>query len=185
MAIDLEMFKHCNSPKVRIYSWKNKCISYGYSQKIDELIDLKSAEKDGWEIVKRPTGGGIVYHNVDEVTYSAACPLELLPEGLTGSYYYISRIIVSALRSLGVEARIGTGSRGKGQGARKMQDGLCFSDTREYEISVNGKKVVGSAQKRGRSAMLQQGSIQFSRICLKNPPSYDEMASAVRGAFEE
>ena len=176
MAVDIEMFEHCDSPNVRIYSWKNKCISYGYAQKINDLIDVGKAAKDGWEIVKRPTGGGIVYHIPDEVTYSVACPINSLPEGLMGSYFYISEIIVKALRSLGVDARLG--SRVKGQ------DGLCFSSTREYEISVNGKKLVGSAQKRGRSAMLQQGSIQFPEICLKKQPSYDEIASAIKSAFE-
>ena len=195
MTIDLEMFKHCDSPKVRIYSWENKCISYGYLQKIDELIDLKEAVKDGWEIVKRPTGGGIVYHSTDEVTYSVACPLQLLPDGLMRAYYYISGIIVAALRSVGVDAKIGdrrprTADRIPQAGPRfpvpgPTQNDLCFSNTREYEITVDGQKLVGSAQKRGRKAMLQQGSIQFSGICLKNHPPYDEIASAVRSAFEK
>lgn len=182
MAIDLEMFKSCNSPKVRLYSWKNKCISYGYAQKIDELINTEKAMENGWEIVKRPTGGGIVYHSTDEVTYSAVCPLTLLPEGLMGAYYCISNIIVTALRSVGVDARIG--SKFQVPGSRFKENGLCFSDTREYEITVGGKKLVGSAQKRGRHAMLQQGSVQFSGTGLKNAPSYDEIASAVRSAFE-
>ena len=137
MAIDLELFKLCDSPKVRIYSWKNKCISYGYSQKIDELIDIENARKDGWEIVKRPTGGGIVSHGTDEVTYSVVCPIQLLPEGLMGAYYYISGIIVKALKRLSVDAKIGRGARGIGY--RQRTNELCFSNTREYEITFDGK----------------------------------------------
>ena len=193
MAIDLEMFKTCNAPKVRIYSWKNKCISYGYAQKIDELINMEKAKQDGWDIVKRPTGGGIVYHSTDEVTYCVVCPLQLLPKGLMGSYYYISDIIVRALRSLGVEAKMGDREPGPGNrdadcGLRSTvygtpQNELCFSNTREYEVTVDGKKLVGSAQKRGRHAMLQQGSVQFSGMCLENPPHFNEIASALRDVF--
>ncbi|MEK7376907.1 MAG: hypothetical protein AABZ57_07090, partial [Candidatus Margulisiibacteriota bacterium] len=135
------------------------------------------------EIVKRPTGGGIVSHGTDEVTYSVVCPIQLLPEGLMGAYYYISGIIVKALKRLSVDAKIGRGARGIGY--RQRTNELCFSNTREYEITFDGKKLVGSAQKRGRNAMLQQGSIQFSGICLKHTPSYDEIALAVSRAFTE
>jgi len=194
MKIDLEMFKNCTAPKLRIYSWANRCISYGCLQKIDRILDVDKEVRDGWEIVKRPTGGGLVYHLPDELTYCAVCPAELLPKGIKGAYCYISEIIVKALNSLGIDAKIGNrrpftadripqaGSRFPVPGPR--QNDLCFSNTREYEITINGKKAVGSAQKRGRKAVLQQGTIQLSKHRLKRMPQYDEMASAIIKAFE-
>ena len=187
MAIDLEMFKNCDAPLLRLYSWANKCISYGCLQKIDRIINVDSAVRDGWEIRKRPTGGGLVYHLPGELTYCVVCPVELLPRGIKGAYNYISDIIVKALNSLGIDAKIGnrrpyTADRIPQAGPH--QNDLCFSNTREYEITINGKKAVGSAQKRGRKAVLQQGTVQLSELDLKTIPSYDEIASAIRTVFE-
>jgi len=194
MKIDLGMFKNCTAPVLRIYSWTNRCISYGCLQKIDRIIDVDKAVGDAWEIVKRPTGGGVVYHLPGELTYCAVCPVELLPKGIKGAYYYISEIIVKALNSLGIDAKIGnrrpfTADRIPQADPRSPvpgspQNELCFSSTREYEITAGGKKLVGSAQKRGKKAVLQQGTVQLSGSGLKCIPSYDEIASAVRTAFE-
>ncbi|MFH1361398.1 MAG: lipoate--protein ligase family protein [bacterium] len=201
MAVDLESFRNFKVPTIRIYSWSNKCLSVGYAQKVDELIDVSKAKREGWEIVKRPTGGGIVFHNQAEVTFSVVAGLDDLPEGLIPSYYKISEAVVLGLRNIGMEVEIN--EKKVESGARNT--GMCFAYPAEYELVCQGKKIVGSAQKRNKKALLQQGSI-FVRNpgpevlkLLKNPGedlnaisveevlgrgvSFDEMAQALMSGF--
>lgn len=169
MQIDINHFNDFESGNaiLRIYSWKPKCISFGYSQKIEDEIDENKAISLGWEFVKRPTGGGIVFHNEEEVTYSITAPIDnpILPKGLIPSFKKISEAVVSGLGTLGIKAQI-RNSKLEIQNNNKIRNHknqLCFSYPAEYEIVVGGKKIVGSAQKRGKVALLQQGSIFMSR----------------------
>lgn len=179
METDLSLFKQfeeqAERSTLRIYSWKQKCISLGYSQKVEKEIDLIKAKLLGWDVVKRPTGGGIVFHNEAEVTYSLVAAIDdpQLPKGLVASYKKISEAVIESLKSIGVSA----GLRITDYGLRTPT--LCFSYPAEYEIVVDGHKIVGSAQKRGRKALLQQGSIFVRRTeksafsVLKSP--YDDI----------
>lgn len=173
MEFDRELFrdqeKGKTSSTLRIYSWKPSCITLGYAQNIDAEIDVAAASKLGYDVVKRPTGGGIVFHNEAEVTYSLVTSTAdpLLPKGLIASYKIISEALVLALKYLGVHAEIRnskTEIRNKSEALNsKSPKQLCFAYPAEYEIVADGRKLVGSAQKRGKNAMLQQGSIFVRR----------------------
>jgi lipoate-protein ligase A len=161
MRSDLKLFNDFEKGLVpstlRIYSWKPKCISLGYSQKIERLLDGEVVRLLGWDVVRRPTGGGIVFHNEAEVTYSLVTAIDdpMLPKGLIHSYRKISEAVVQALGILGIAAKVSS-TRNPQPSTRNR---LCFSYPAEYEIVVDGRKIVGSAQKRGKRALLQQGSI--------------------------
>lgn len=170
MRRDVDNFSECEAgapgPVLSVYQWEPQCISIGYSQKTDAEIDAGKAQRLGWDIVNRPTGGGIVFHNIHEVTYSLVMPIDALPGGLIPSYIKISEVIVEVLKRIGIAAEIQS-SRSKAQNNLQVQNQksqLCFSYPAEYEIVHNGKKLVGSAQKRGKRALLQQGSIFVARI---------------------
>jgi len=167
MQTDLKLFYDFENGLIpstlRIYSWKPKCISLGYSQEINELIDEAKAKDLGWDVVKRPTGGGIVFHNEAEVTYSLVTAIDnpRLPKGLASSYKRISEAVIVGLNKIGIMAQIRNPKseiRNKSE-IQNTKSQLCFSYPTEYEIVVGGKKIVGSAQKRGRKALLQQGTI--------------------------
>jgi lipoyl(octanoyl) transferase len=163
---------------LRIYGWEKPCISLGYSQDPDQELNRANCEKNGIEIVKRPTGGGIVFHNEHEVTYSIICDKDdpKLPKGLVESYVFISNIVIGALKKVGVNADIS-------DTRHHEQARLCFSFPASYEIMLEGIKIVGSAQKRGKKALLQQGSIfirnselkpaDFIRNCIEFKSIYD------------
>ncbi|MBU0686471.1 MAG: lipoate--protein ligase family protein [Candidatus Margulisbacteria bacterium] len=163
MAVDVQLLKDFEKGKIgatlRIYSWAPACLSLGYSQKKEKLLNERLVKQYGWDVVKRPTGGGIVFHNEDEITYCLILPYDFkgLPQGLIPLYKYISEIIVSALKKIGVPAAISNNA------ARRENADLCFSYPAEYEVVANGKKIVGSAQKRGKRGFLQHGSIFVTR----------------------
>jgi lipoyl(octanoyl) transferase len=184
MEFDLCLFNNFEqglSPTtLRIYGWEKPCISLGYTQDPDKEVNRANCEKYGIEIVKRPTGGGIVFHNEHEVTYSFICDKNdpKLPEGLVESYVFISNIVIEALKKVGVSADIS-------DTRHHEQARLCFSFPASYEITLEGIKIVGSAQKRGKKALLQQGSIfirnsalkpaDFIRNCIEFKSIYDIM----------
>ncbi|MBN3033924.1 MAG: lipoate--protein ligase family protein [Candidatus Saganbacteria bacterium] len=207
MELDLRLFRDHEKglvpPALRIYSWQPKCISLGYSQKIYEEIDLARAQQLGYDVVGRPTGGGIVFHNEAEVTYSLVIGKDdpLLPAGLVPSYKKISEAIVCALNNFGINAEILNSS------FVIRHSSLCFSYPAEYEVVAGGKKIVGSAQKRGRRSLLQQGSLfvrppsaeAFSLLkkphaghdavsleeLLGRPVGFDELKEALVAGFRE
>ncbi len=92
MDRDIKLFdlyeKSDLSPTLCLYSWNKPCISLGYSQSIDEEIDPDIANNLGWDVVRRPTGGGIVFHNTSEITYSFFSQIDnpAIPKGLISSY---------------------------------------------------------------------------------------------------
>jgi lipoate-protein ligase A len=104
----------------------------------------------------------------------------MLPRGLVSSYKKISEALIHALTKIGIDAEIQS-SNFKFQNKSQIpnpRSQLCFSYPAEYEIVVKEKKIVGSAQKRGERALLQQGSVFVSNVdngaysVLKN--SYEE-----------
>lgn len=166
MDLDQKLFTEleCSlaNPVLRIYSWKNPTISLGYAQKPEEDLDLGKCKEFGWEVVVRPTGGGLVFHNTEEITYSVVCSQSDLPQGLIPSFKTLSQAVICGLGKVGLQGL----SIGKiEQGPQKTDGGsrICFSLPYVYEILANGKKLVGAAQKRGKFALLQQGSIRVKK----------------------
>ncbi|MCX5726819.1 MAG: lipoate--protein ligase family protein [Candidatus Saganbacteria bacterium] len=153
MDIDRDLFKKFEKnlipPTLRIYRWKAPCISVGYFQRIEGTIDHEKGRELGIDIVKRPTGGGILLHNEVEVTYSIVASLN---GDMIDAYKRISQAVISGLKKLGINAEL---SANKNSGFTE----LCYSFPASYEITFQGKKLVGAAQRKGRRGFLQQGSI--------------------------
>ena len=142
--------------EIRIYEWDKATISIGLSQKKDTFnADLLA--KDEVSLVKRITGGRAVWHH-REITYAVAAPLPSLAFGsdLYSSYRKISGILMFFLKKLSIEASL---VRKKGYFRKSLSSPVCFQRVGLYEIEVGGKKLIGSAQKRGKRAFLQHGSI--------------------------
>jgi len=159
MAIDEYLFSLChrqNRGFLRIYGWVNPTFSFGVSQKIQKAVNLNFLRKYNYSYVRRITGGKTVLHN-DEITYAVISSEEVFYQkhDLYKSYLLISRVLVEAFKKIGIEANL---SRGRSQGLAKS-DNPCFSFPTPHEIEIKGKKIVGSAQKRDKNALLQHGSI--------------------------
>ena len=159
MAVDEYLFDLCHQQKagfLRIYSWLRPTFSFGVSQKIEKAVNAGFIENNGYEYVRRITGGKAVLHD-NEITYAVASSEDVFfrEHDPHHSYLLISRVLVDAFRSIGIDASFSKGS--SGEMARSHHP--CFSFPASNEIEVNGKKIVGSAQKRDRTALLQHGSI--------------------------
>jgi lipoate-protein ligase A len=149
----------CPEPVFRLYTWAPHCISIGYHQTLDS-IDLDRCKDAGIDVVRRPTGGRAVFH-AEEVTYSVIIPRksELFAGSTQEVYGLISRGLARGLKLLGVDARLEKRSVDLRSHYETMPSVSCFSAAARYEIVIDKKKLVGSAQKRDPAGILQHGSI--------------------------
>lgn len=151
MAID-EVLLSRSEPILRFYGWENPTLSFGKSQaKIDE-IDQKVCNSEKIALVKRMTGGKTVLHQY-ELTYSFVVDTALFPKGILPSYQLISEALSRGLRSFGIEPVMASKKK------QPSKTNICFQEPSAYELTIDGKKLVGSAQYRKRERMLQHGSI--------------------------
>ena len=141
-------------PSVRFYTWQGPWLSLGYQQ--HRHVEKNQAQPiAGIGVVRRSTGGRAVLHGCD-LTYCVAAPASLLPDGLQPTYALIAVAVSEALRSLGVPVeRIVDPPV-----ARSDSEFDCFAASATDELCVDGRKLVGSAQRRVTGGLLQHGSIR-------------------------
>lgn len=149
-------------PTIRLFGWKTPVISLGYMQKAKTELDFASIHRDEIEVVRRPTGGRAVLH-IDEWAYSiiARNDCESWGTDKSLSYHHISQALVQTITGPSGMPSI---DRGEQKTSRSVGGAFqpCFASTSRYEVVVDGKKLVGSAQRRRRDAFLQHGSILCS-----------------------
>lgn len=143
-------------PALRLYSWDPATLSLGYAQSIAD-VNLAELSLLGWGLVRRPTGGRAILHT-DELTYSIAAPLDdpVAQGTLLESYQRISFALLSALALLGIEA---DANRTYAHSPTNQKEPVCFEVPSNFEITVSGKKLIGSAQARKNGGVLQHGSL--------------------------
>jgi lipoyl(octanoyl) transferase len=146
-------------PTLRVYGWCQPTLSLGYAQNAQQEVDLTTCYAQGVAVIRRPTGGRAVLHD-QEVTYSVVMPLTLAdgPHTITEHYRRIGMALAAALQALGLPVQLARPQVRAGL-THAPASPACFAALSRYELSVAGKKMVGSAQKRAQRALLQHGSI--------------------------
>lgn len=155
MATDeylLEAALSDNLKAVRMYRWIEPTVSLGYFQDSNDEA-LSTTFKD-LAAVRRLSGGGAILHH-HELTYSFALPADdPLTQVPTELYGRVHRAIIEVLEKFGADCKM----RGE-DNAKSDEPFLCFVRGDRHDIHCNGHKVVGSAQRRRKGAVLQHGSI--------------------------
>ena len=161
-------------PTLRVYTWSSPTLSFGYAQNVEKEVDTTACREHGVTPIRRPTGGRAVLHD-EEATYSVVMPLRLggREASVTEHYRRIGIALEAALRHAGLSVNL---ERPSVLGAAtRPASPACFAAISRYELSATGRKLVGSAQKRGRRSLLQHGSIPLTMdrnrlfACLRVP----------------
>ncbi|MFG0335632.1 MAG: biotin/lipoate A/B protein ligase family protein [Maioricimonas sp. JB049] len=185
MAVDetlLESARSGTEATLRWYRWHEATVSLGYFQK------SRAHDRDRFgtlPLVRRLSGGGAILHH-HELTYSCTIgPQHPLAEDPTQLYVQVHQAIISVLSDFGVPAAM----RGE-----KIDDVehlfLCFGRGDPRDVVIDGHKILGSAQRRRRGAILQHGSLllrqsehaeEFPGICELSgiDVSEDELLAAL------
>ncbi|MBI4682522.1 MAG: lipoate--protein ligase family protein [Nitrospirae bacterium] len=157
-AISEAVRQKLSPPTLRFYRWDRPSLSLGYFQKVSD-IDIDYCNKKGYPVVRRQTGGRAVLHD-SELTYSFSAPADsqLFKGSLLDNFTVISNAMILGLELNGIKAKASF-SRTRNPGYKNP---ACFKAVSFGEITVNGRKIIGSAQKRYKDGFLQHGSILLS-----------------------
>lgn len=169
MAADEAILRHIgrgdSPPTLRLYAWSPACLSLGYSQPFAN-VDMQRLAAHSWDVVRRVTGGRAILHT-DELTYSIIAPNDepRMAGSILESYNRLAQALSLALQYLNIPIEIKEERISETPNANPV----CFEVSSTYEITANGKKLIGSAQARKKEGALQHGSLPLSgdltRIC--------------------
>jgi lipoate-protein ligase A len=162
MAIDEVLLEHQKKPDsapcLRFYSWEKPAISCGYFQGVPEVARRFRAAEKKMQVVRRLTGGGLVFHGEDltfSLTLTATHPR--FSGDVKSSYLKVNQVLWRVLKGMyeGLDyADCKSVPSGRARGER-----VCFESPSCYDLLLAGKKVVGSSQRRLGSAVLHQSSV--------------------------
>ncbi len=159
MALDdlaLRRARPGSRPLLHLWRWAAPAISIGYAQTV-EILDRARVRAAGLSIVRRPTGGKAVLHRGD-ICYSCVVPLPYrdFDRGLRPAYEFVANAIARALRAHDLECAPPTPALHPGPDRGCVS---CAAEIYPYELVSGSTKILGSAQKRTKKAILVQGSI--------------------------
>jgi lipoyl(octanoyl) transferase len=138
----------------RVYGWRPYGVSFGFNQKIGDILDLEKCRSKGIPYVRRMTGGGVILHR-DDISYSVISRKEDLDirGGILESYKTINSFLLKFYKGLGLKAAYSE---------KKDSDndsGVCSLFKESYDIEYKGLKIGGNAQRRRAGVIFQHGSI--------------------------
>lgn len=190
LALD-EALLLSGSSAFRLYSWDPPGLSLGYFQRCADL-PLARLRTAGFEVVRRPTGGGAIAH-VGELTFSlTGGAADLFSADVRADTERLHQVFVDALESLGGKAE----ARGDQALPSDLPDAawLCFYKSSPLDLVAAGRKLLGSAARRVRDRVLHHGSLPLApnpvtssaisvEEVLRRPVKFEEVAEAVCREF--
>jgi len=182
MAIDETLLETAVVPTIRFYRWRSPALSFGYFGKFSD-VSIYAAERD---LVRRWTGGGIVFHGED-LTYSIVIPASdaAFAESSLAIYEKVHRALCAALNGVGECASLVGSAR---CADRMPQPGVptnnCFANPVNADVIMDGRKVAGAAQRHTYRGLLHQGSIQGITLGTDLAEKFAQALSANCSEFE-
>ena len=172
MAADQVLLDLCQDyaePVFRLYEWECPTLSLGKNEKLDSQLDLQECQNLSIPVVRRMTGGKSVLHGFD-LTYSFVAGVRdsQFPGGILDNYQFLARGFNDFFQKLGLNPVILNKSLQK----KKTGTHICFSEPSSYEILIEGKKIIGNAQRvkiiRGKNSSPKRFFLQHGSILLKD-----------------
>jgi lipoyl(octanoyl) transferase len=186
MAVDEALLKcfeaHPELPVLRLYGWEPAALSLGRYQDAGAALHLDLCAAEGVPVVRRMTGGGIIYHG-NELTYSLVCSPGQVGEvaGVKAGFRKLCSFLLGTYRRLGLKPAFATDLNDAGERLGVRTD-LCFAGKEEFDVLINGRKIGGNAQRRLRGAILQHGSIPLRSMVQQAVRYLREPAPGAAGA---
>jgi len=178
MAIDELLWHSATAPRLRFYEWDYPALSFGYFGHYSEVARFAPER----ELVRRCTGGGVVFHGSD-LTYALVIPGNVRGQETSSMTIYqrVHEAVQRAMRDVGIAATLVPRVDGRRSALRNAASGnevapgrgaqratatdatltpACFANPVAFDVMLDEKKIAGAAQRRSRRGLLQQGSIQ-------------------------
>ena len=179
LALDAALLELRTEPTVRLYRWAPTGLSLGRFQPQEEIEPLRAA-LGPHELVRRSTGGRAIWHDAHELTFSYVVPAPARGETVLASFERVHRAILAALAIPGLRfVRDEPALRSDRPGSP-----WCFERATELCLALDGKKVLGSAQRRVRGWVLHHGSLALPPGTLAAPELETRLARALALALD-
>jgi lipoate---protein ligase len=169
----LEQLSLLDRPLLHYYRWETTAITYGHF--INPWNLLKEEQAQAFDIVRRPTGGGLIFH-YNDFSFSVALPHDhpKLSNHTLENYHLLNSCVISCLKQL-----LGTTSFSLEllkcvENSRSLRTHFCMASPTQYDIMLDGCKVGGAAQRKTKWGLLHQSSIFLL------PPNWDEIESTLK-----
>lgn len=163
MAIDEALLRsfdpEASRPLLRLYGWNPPALSLGRFQKASGVLDLERCRADKVAVVRRVTGGGVIYH-AEELTYALVCAPGQIPPtaSIKDSFRVLTGFLLAFYRRLGLDPSYAADIAP--EGARLGErTAFCFAGKESFDILAGGRKIGGNAQRRLKGVIFQHGSI--------------------------
>ena len=119
------------------FLWQNKpAVIVGYNQEVNTEVNLDYLKEKGIDLVRRVTGGGAVYHDLENLNYTIVGR----SEDLERDYPEYAALMMKALQALGVPATL----------------------SGRNDILVDGKKVSGFAKRVCKNRLMVHGTLMYN-----------------------
>ena len=136
MAFDEYCLESLTINEPVFYLWQNRpTVVVGYNQEINTEVNLEYLRQNDIALVRRVTGGGAVYHDLENLNYTIVGR----SEDLERDYPEYAGLMIKALQKLGVPATL----------------------SGRNDILVDGKKVSGFAKRVCKNRLMVHGTLMY------------------------
>ncbi len=143
---------------LHLYDWDHDAATYGHFIDPENFLNMEGVRKYHLDLAKRPTGGGIIFHNCD-LAFSVLVPATSpwFSSNPLDNYAFINNRVIWAIQKM-----IGKPAELLPEEPIPLDQqcrSFCMAKPTKYDVMIQGKKIGGAAQRKTRDGFLHQGSI--------------------------
>lgn len=165
----LKALEPSGSPILHLYDWIKPSLTYGFFAHPEKLLNLEAVERHGFDLARRPTGGGVVFH-VWDLAFSVLIPAEshLYSQNTLDNYELINQVVFRVVENFVGKSALMTLTPHDAMMKNPQQAFFCMARPTKYDLVIGKKKIAGAAQRKMKQGFLHQGTIalQFPDLNL-------------------
>ncbi|MGR3972966.1 MAG: biotin/lipoate A/B protein ligase family protein [Candidatus Rhabdochlamydia sp.] len=172
MDYDAELLKTLvpsANPILHLYDWERPSLTYGFFARPEKLLNLEAVQRRGFDLARRPTGGGVVFHMWD-LAFSVLIPSGCLlySQNTLENYALINQVIFTVVQEFVGSTALLSLTPSDTVIQNPEEAFFCMARPTKYDLVVGDKKIAGAAQRKMKQGFLHQGTIalQFPNLNL-------------------
>jgi len=177
-ALLLEQAHSFSQPILHLYEWEKPSATYGYFNRPEQFLNIGAARDKGLQLARRPTGGGIIFHLWD-MAFSVLMPSHRaeFSQNSLENYAFVNKAVLHAVQAFFGDKRPLSLTPEDALALEAPCAHFCMARPTKYDVLLEGKKIVGAAQRKTKAGFLHQGSIALT---LPTPGYLTELFSSDR-----
>ncbi len=166
MRFDAELLEQADTlshPILHFYEWSGNSATHGYFTDPSKLLNLDNVRRFSLQLVRRPTGGGIVFHGWD-MAFSVLVPATCSEFSLNTleNYAFVNNAVLTSVKEfLDHQPPLSLTAEDFASWDSNCAH-FCMAKPTKYDVMWEGKKIAGAAQRKTRKGFLHQGTIALA-----------------------